>query len=106
MRTRRWRWVVVTVLATGRSARCYVNDYGPAASTGRLIVVSHGVAGQFGFAGRGTARVQVVDEGKLRNGVSQECRLSEVQRTSPKQTLESYFDPMQSFQTNDTPTQL
>ncbi|WP_024520652.1 septal ring lytic transglycosylase RlpA family protein [Bradyrhizobium sp. Tv2a-2] len=62
MRTRRWRWVVVTDLATGRSARCYVNDYGPAAWTGRVIDVSHGVAGALGFAGQGTARVEVVDQ--------------------------------------------
>lgn len=59
MRTHAWRWVTVTVLATGASTRCYVNDYGPAASTGRLIDVSHGIARQLGFVGAGVARVRV-----------------------------------------------
>lgn len=59
MRTHAWRWVTVTVLATGVSARCYVNDFGPAAWTGRLIDVSHGIARQLGFVGAGHARVRV-----------------------------------------------
>jgi peptidoglycan lytic transglycosylase len=59
MRTHAWRWVTVTVLSTGRSERCYVNDYGPAAWTGKLIDVSHGIARRLGFAGAGIARVRV-----------------------------------------------
>lgn len=59
MRTHNWRWVTVTVLATGRSARCYVNDYGPAKWTGKLIDVSQGVARQLAFERSGTARVEV-----------------------------------------------
>jgi len=59
MRTHHWRWVTVTVLATGRSARCYVNDFGPASWTGRVIDVSHGIARELGFVGAGVARVSV-----------------------------------------------
>lgn len=59
MRTHAWRWVTVTMLSTGRSERCYVNDYGPAARTGRLIDVSKGVARRLGFVGAGVARVSV-----------------------------------------------
>lgn len=59
MRTHAWRWVMVTVLATGKSARCYVNDYGPATWTRRIIDVSEGVALELGFKGRGVARVRV-----------------------------------------------
>lgn len=59
MRTHNWRWVTVTVTATGRSVRCYVNDYGPAKWTGKLIDVSRGVARQLGFERAGTARVEV-----------------------------------------------
>lgn len=56
MRTHNWRWLTVTVLATGRSARCYVNDYGPAKWTGKLIDVSRGVARELAFERAGTAR--------------------------------------------------
>lgn len=59
MRTRAWRWVTVTMLSTGVSARCYVNDFGPARRTGRLIDVSHGVARSLGLLRSGTARVRV-----------------------------------------------
>lgn len=59
MRTRAWRTVLVTVLATGRSAHCRVNDYGPAKRTGRLIDVSHGVATRLGFVRAGVVRVSV-----------------------------------------------
>lgn len=59
MRTHNWRTVTVTVLATGKSAQCRVNDYGPAAWTGKLIDVSRGMAIALGFAGRGVARVRV-----------------------------------------------
>lgn len=59
MRTRDWRWVTVTVIATGKSVRCYVNDYGPHKRTGRLIDVSHGIARKLGFAEAGVARVMV-----------------------------------------------
>jgi rare lipoprotein A len=59
MRTHNWRWVRVTVIATGATARCYVNDFGPAAWTGKLIDVSHGIARQLGFVGAGVARVRV-----------------------------------------------
>jgi rare lipoprotein A len=59
MRTHSWHWVTVTVIATGASARCYVNDFGPAARTGRLIDVSHGIAHQLGFVSAGVARVRV-----------------------------------------------
>ena len=59
MRTHAWRWVTVTVLSTGASTRCYVNDYGPTAATGRLIDVSHGIARRLGFVGAGVARVRV-----------------------------------------------
>lgn len=59
MRTHSWRWVMVTVLATGRTARCRVNDFGPAKRTGRIIDVSHGIARELGFAGAGVAWVRV-----------------------------------------------
>jgi rare lipoprotein A len=59
MRTRAWRWVTVTVIATGRSARCYVNDFGPARYTHRLIDVSHGMARSLGLLRSGTAQVRV-----------------------------------------------
>jgi rare lipoprotein A len=59
MRTHVWRWVTVTVIATGASARCYVNDFGPDARTGRLIDVSYGIARQLKFVGAGVARVRV-----------------------------------------------
>lgn len=59
MRTHAWRWVTVTVLSTGASARCYVNDFGPAKWTGKLIDVSHGTARRLGFVGAGIARVSV-----------------------------------------------
>ena len=59
MRTHNWRVVRVTVLATGKSASCRVIDYGPAARTGRLIDVSHGMALELGFVGQGLARVRV-----------------------------------------------
>ena len=59
MRTHRWRVVTVTVIATGATAQCYVNDFGPAAWTGKIIDVSHGVARRLGFVGAGVARVRV-----------------------------------------------
>ncbi len=60
MRRRDWGVVVtVTVLATGRTARCRVNDYGPAKWTGRIIDVSHGMARALGFERAGLARVSV-----------------------------------------------
>lgn len=59
MRTHNWRVVTVTVISTGRSARCRVNDYGPAAYTGRLIDVSQGVAIALGFVVAGVVRVRV-----------------------------------------------
>jgi rare lipoprotein A len=59
MRTHAWRWVTVTAIANGASARCYVNDFGPAARTGRLIDVSLGVARRLKFVGAGVARVSV-----------------------------------------------
>jgi rare lipoprotein A len=59
MRTHNWHVVRVTVLATGKSASCRINDYGPAARTGRLIDVSHGMAVELGFVGQGLARVRV-----------------------------------------------
>jgi rare lipoprotein A len=51
--------LTVTVIATGRSARCRLNDYGPARRTGRIIDVSHGTAKALGIVGRGIARVRV-----------------------------------------------
>lgn len=59
MRTRAWRTVTVTVVSTGVSADCRVNDYGPARRTHRLIDVSLGMARRLGFVGAGTARVDV-----------------------------------------------
>lgn len=53
------RTVTVTVLSTGKSARCRVNDHGPALKTGRLIDVSHNVAKKLDFVRAGTARVSV-----------------------------------------------
>jgi rare lipoprotein A len=53
------RSVRVTVIATGKSAVCRVNDFGPAKWTGRIIDVSHGIARELGFAGAGVARVSV-----------------------------------------------
>lgn len=59
MRTHNWRVVTVTVVSTGKSARCRVNDYGPAAYTGRLIDVSQGVAIVLDFVNAGVVRVRV-----------------------------------------------
>lgn len=59
MRTHAWHTVTVTVIATGASARCRVNDYGPARRTGRLIDVSLGTARALGFVKAGTAKVRV-----------------------------------------------
>jgi rare lipoprotein A len=59
MRTHNWRWVTVTVLSSGKSARCRVNDYGPAKWTGKLIDVSMGMAVALGFKRRGVAKVSV-----------------------------------------------
>ncbi len=59
MRTHNWRVVRVTVLATGKTAACRINDYGPNARTRRLIDVSRGVATELGFVGRGLAKVRV-----------------------------------------------
>lgn len=59
MRTHNWRWVTVTVLATGKTARCWVNDYGPAKRTGRLLDASDAVAKALGFKSAGLARVSV-----------------------------------------------
>jgi rare lipoprotein A len=53
------RSVTVTVIATGKSAACRVNDHGPAAWTGRIIDVSAGMAKVLGFYARGVARVRV-----------------------------------------------
>jgi rare lipoprotein A len=49
----------VTVLSTGRSIVCRVNDRGPARWTHRIIDVSRAAAVQLGMIGSGTARVSV-----------------------------------------------
>lgn len=59
MRSHAYRWVTVTVVRTGKSARCYQNDYGPARHTGNLIDVSHGVARRLGMLSAGRVRVVV-----------------------------------------------
>ena len=53
------RSVRVTVLSTGRSAVCRVNDHGPAAWTGKIIDVSAGMAKVLGFYSAGVAKVRV-----------------------------------------------
>lgn len=53
------RTVTVTVIATGKSARCRVNDRGPSAKTGRLIDVSLGMAKKLDFVRTGVVRVTV-----------------------------------------------
>lgn len=53
------RSVRVTVIATGRSAVCRVNDHGPAAWTGKIIDVSAGMAKVLGFYSQGVARVHI-----------------------------------------------
>lgn len=55
--------VRVTVLATGRSAVCRINDRGPYAG-GRIIDVSEGMARRLGFHRQGTARVRLEVVGK------------------------------------------
>ncbi len=52
-------WVRVTVLSSGRSCPCLVNDRGPAGWTGAIIDVSKGVARCHGIIGQGRARVRV-----------------------------------------------
>lgn len=59
MRTHNWRWVTVTNKANGKSIRCWVNDYGPAAWTGKIIDVSTGGARMLGFYERGVTPVSV-----------------------------------------------
>jgi rare lipoprotein A len=53
------RTVKVTVVSTGRSATCRVNDFGPAEWTGNLIDVSLGVARKLGMVKAGRVRVVV-----------------------------------------------
>jgi len=53
------RTVTVTVLSTGKSASCRVNDHGPAAWTGKIIDVSAGMARVLGFYSAGVARVRI-----------------------------------------------
>lgn len=53
------RVVTVTVLATGKSAACRINDHGPAAWTGKIIDVSSGMAKVLGFYSQGIARVRI-----------------------------------------------
>lgn len=53
------RSVRVTVIKTGRSAVCRVNDHGPALWTGKVIDVSAGMAKVLGFYSHGVARVRV-----------------------------------------------
>lgn len=53
------RTVRVTVLSTGQSATCRVNDRGPAAWTGNIIDVSKGVAQQLGIVRAGRVKVRV-----------------------------------------------
>ena len=48
----------VTVLSTGRSVVCRVNDRGPFVA-GRIVDLSRGAARQLGILGRGVARVRV-----------------------------------------------
>ena len=50
--------VEVTNLANGRAVNLVINDRGPFVR-GRVIDVSHHVAGLLGFRGQGTARVRV-----------------------------------------------
>lgn len=59
MRTYAWRWVTVTNLRNGRSIRCWVNDFGPAAWTGRIIDISTAGAHALGFHAAGVTRVRV-----------------------------------------------
>lgn len=59
MRTHNWRWVTVTNKANGKSIRCWVNDFGPAAWTGKIIDVSTAAAKALGFYSAGVARVMV-----------------------------------------------
>lgn len=59
MRTHNWRWVTVTNLRNSKSIRCWVNDFGPAARTRRLIDVSTAGAYALDFHGAGLARVRV-----------------------------------------------
>ena len=51
--------VRVTVLATGRSAVCRVNDRGPADWTGKIIDLSQGMARKLGIIEAGVARVKI-----------------------------------------------
>lgn len=53
------RSVRVTVIATGKSEYCRVNDHGPAAWTGKIIDVSAGMARKLGFYNQGVARVSI-----------------------------------------------
>ena len=53
------RTVTVTVISTGKSARCRINDHGPAKWTGKIIDVSAGMEIKLGFYTRGTAKVRV-----------------------------------------------
>ena len=52
-------YVRVTVLATGRSAQCRVNDRGPADWTHNKIDVSRGVARRLGILRAGRVKVRI-----------------------------------------------
>jgi rare lipoprotein A len=53
------RTVRVTVLSTGRSVTCRVNDLGPAEWTGNMIDVSKGLGRKLGMIDAGRVRVRV-----------------------------------------------
>lgn len=59
MRTYAWRWVTVTNLRNGKAIRCWVNDFGPAAWTGRIIDISTAGALELGFHAAGVTWVRV-----------------------------------------------
>lgn len=50
--------LLVTNRSNGRSARCRVNDRGPARWTGRVLDVSHAVAVQLGMIQAGVVNVE------------------------------------------------
>ena len=83
----------MTVIATGVSTRCYVNDYGPAAYTGRLIDVSHGIARRLAERWR-LERIDATARAILRAGAVELLRLADV---PSEVVIDEYVEIAKSF---------
>jgi len=60
--------------ANGRESWCVVNDYGPQASTGRIIDVSLAVANDLGMVSAGVVRVRIYKRYNLKGSPHANCQ--------------------------------